>query len=380
MNSKKTCFYCKEQYLNDSEHAFPDGLGGEKIYLNCVCQNCNNQFSSLERELYQKGMIALMRSVEGVSSYKQKNEKKFFKAFALLALDEKNEIVYEVNQNDKFLISLKSQILNIGREFYFEGSDQSDMDRFIKIFTAWRIESRKLVIPPTKNSKGSVAQFEINGKGILISEQELNINEKKAIVLELFQDHDLTKFLKPRIYFDHNKSLKLRATSKQQAMDFLEDLLIYTLKPVSLRSFSKELNANRTVYIIQNFDGLKSERALVKIAINCLLYYFPELQNETSLEQARLFVKEGSGNANRSLVPKSNLIDSKEKCHNIFFYQLADSLSIRISLFNGQFCYQIIIPKLKMFEYGNYARLTINYVNRKNHLENRNDFLESFNL
>ena len=143
---EKICFYCQKNYLKDTEHVFPDGLGGEKVYMDCVCVNCNNEFSKLERELYQKGIPALIRSVEGVSSYKQKNKINYFKAQALLVLDEKNKIVYEVNQNDKFKISLKSQVLRIGGRFYIEGSDQKDMDRLIKLFRNWKRENQKLII------------------------------------------------------------------------------------------------------------------------------------------------------------------------------------------------------------------------------------------
>ncbi|CAL2093263.1 hypothetical protein T190611E02C_50115 [Tenacibaculum sp. 190524A05c] len=103
---EKKCFYCSNTYSKDTEHVFPDGLGGEKLYMPCVCEKCNNDFSKLEGELYQKGIPALMRSVEGVTKQKKQNKPTYFKAPILLTLDEENKIVYEVNQNNEFKISL----------------------------------------------------------------------------------------------------------------------------------------------------------------------------------------------------------------------------------------------------------------------------------
>jgi 5-methylcytosine-specific restriction endonuclease McrA len=49
-----TCKYCGVKYDKNTEHVFPFGLGGEDTYANFVCTVCNNEFSGLERELYQK--------------------------------------------------------------------------------------------------------------------------------------------------------------------------------------------------------------------------------------------------------------------------------------------------------------------------------------
>jgi hypothetical protein len=51
--SLKTCIYCENVYEKDTEHVFPHGLGGQKLFINCVCADCNRYFSGLERELYQ---------------------------------------------------------------------------------------------------------------------------------------------------------------------------------------------------------------------------------------------------------------------------------------------------------------------------------------
>jgi len=99
-------------------------LGGQKLFMPCVCEKCNNDFSKLEGELYQKGISALMRSVEGVTKQKKQNKPTYFKAPILLTFDEENKIVYEVNQNNEFKISLKSQIIKINSKFHLESSSQ----------------------------------------------------------------------------------------------------------------------------------------------------------------------------------------------------------------------------------------------------------------
>jgi hypothetical protein len=87
-----TCIYCNNEYLKNTDHVFHSGLGGENIFIDCVCLNCNNKFSNLEGHLMQKSPIGMIRVFEGVKLESKKTLA--FKAPVLIDLDEETEIVY----------------------------------------------------------------------------------------------------------------------------------------------------------------------------------------------------------------------------------------------------------------------------------------------
>ncbi len=380
MNEKK-CFYCSNIYSKDTEHVFPDGLGGQKLYMSCVCEKCNNDFSKLEGELYQKGIPALIRSVEGVTKQKKQNKPTYFKAPILLTFDEENKIVYEVNQNNEFKISLKPQIIEINSKLYLQGSSQKDVDTLIHKFKKWKKDCLKLILrfPNKNNDSTSYIQFQIDGNKVSSKKIESFEKIKNSIILEILDKHELSKYLKPRIFLDNKNEIRLRAKSYEESMNFIEHFLILTSKTVKLKSFSKEINDNGIVYAGQNFDSLKNEQAMVKIMLNCVIYYFPNSKNNTSLENAKNFVNNGNTELKRTIEKKDKIIDTKEKTHNIFFQQYQNNVRIRLSLFNGLLCYSIIIENFLILPDMNYNRLIIDFVKRKNKLESKNEFLKSFN-
>ena len=376
----KNCFYCSNTYSKDTEHVFPDGLGGQKLFMPCVCEKCNNDFSKLEGELYQKGIPALIRSVEGLTKQKKQNKPTYFKAPILLIFDEKNKIVYEVNQNNEFKISLKSQIIQINSKFYLEGSSQKHLNIFINKFKKWRTHCLKLVLkfPDKDNNSTSYIQFQIEGNKVSSKRTKSFEKIRNSIILEILDNHELSKYLKPRIFLDNKNELRIRAKSIEESIDFIKSLLIFTSKPVTLKSFSKEINDNGIVYVGHNFDSLKSEQAMVKIILNCLIYYYPNSKKSASLENAKSFIKNGDSELKRSIKKTDKIIDSYEKSHNIFFQQYENNLRVRLSLFNDQISYSIIIENLIILPNMDYNRLIIDYVKRMNRLESKNDFLMSF--
>lgn len=320
MNEKK-CFYCSRTYSKDTEHVFPGGLGGQKLYMPCICEKCNNYFSNLERELYQKGVSALMRSVEGVTKQKKQNKPVYFKAPILLIFDEKNKIVYEVNQNNEFKISLKPQIIEINSKFYIEGSYQKDVDTLTNKVKKWKKDCLKLVLkfPDKNNNSTSYIQFQINDDKVLSKKLESSEKVISSIILEILDNHELSKHIKPRIFLDNDNALRIRAKSIEISINFIKHFLIFTSKPVKLKSFNKEVNDNGIVYVGHNFDSLKNEQAMVKIILNCLVYYFPKSKNNINLENVKMFVKNGESELKRSVEKRNKIIDSTEKSHNIFF-------------------------------------------------------------
>jgi hypothetical protein len=154
--------------------------------------------------------------------------------------------------------------------------------------------------------------------------------------------------------------------------------LTFTSQPVVLGSFNNAKINSEIVYVGYNSDPLKTEQGLVKIILNCLLYYFPDIRDNKSLNLARRFVQDGQSELKRSFEKKNNIIDRVEKSHNVFFQQHNKNLSIRISLFNGQTSYRIIIEDLQILPNMTYNRLVIDYSKRINNLESNVDFFRSF--
>ena len=92
------CAYCNVNPPSNSEHVFPKGLGGENIYMDCVCNHCNNEFSLIERELFQKSFVAIMRSTEGIEGYsKNKRRRAPLKFPEIFQYVEADNVVYEID-------------------------------------------------------------------------------------------------------------------------------------------------------------------------------------------------------------------------------------------------------------------------------------------
>jgi len=378
----KQCFYCEKTYKKNTEHVFPDGLGGQQIFMSCVCLKCNNEFSMLERELYQKGIAALMRSIEGISNKKKQNKPNYFKAPTLLTLDEENKIVYEVNQNNEFEISLKPQIIEIDSKLYLEGSINKDIEKFINKIKKWTTNSLTMIysLSNEHSKETSYVQFQIKTNEIISEKIKTSEKVKASLIFQKSGNNKLSKFLKPRIFLDNNDSLRIRANSIQESIDFIKKLLIFIPKNIKLNSYNEVINDNGIILVGHYFDPLKNEQAMVKIILNCLIHYFPNSKSNSSLEKIKTFIKHGESTLKRSLEKKSNIIDSNDKTHNLFFYQYEKNVSIRLSLFNGQICYSIIIEDLQILPNMDYKRLIIDYKNRINRMESKNEFFNSFNV
>ena len=386
MLTEKNCIYCNNNYEHDSEHVFPDGLGGENKLIDCVCEKCNNFFSHLERELIQNSPASLMRSVEGVKSSRKKAENAYYKAKTLLIFDEENKIVYEVCQHDKFKILLRPQLIQIEDKFFFESSPDLNFQVLIDRIKKWQKDSLIVIdkFPNIDNPLTIYLKYTFNLNKISYSEHQEKIKVKNVLIIEILgSDHELHKYLKPRIFIDDNGNLKVRAASKDEATKFVSNLIVFLLNPYPLMSFAKEINDNKIVYVGQQFDGMKAERAMVKICLNILVHYFPQTRNHSALTEAILFVKQGTGNISAAIGKKSELLDLHEKSHNIVIQQVNNNISLRLSLFNGNMVYGFLIPGLKLFSNKYFNQVIIEYRTRKNILLTKEDvvlFIRNSNI
>lgn len=118
----KKCRYCQSSFNEGAkEHVFPKGLGGPRIFVDNVCEQCNKKFSDYERELMRDSPVAFMRSVEGVEGYKRSNiQTGAFLAPILLTFDQETRIVYEVGHRYPFENFIRPQIILIEERFYIE--------------------------------------------------------------------------------------------------------------------------------------------------------------------------------------------------------------------------------------------------------------------
>ncbi len=377
MSTLKTCIYCENIYEKDTEHVFPHGLGGQKLFINCVCEDCNRYFSGLERELYQKSFVGLLRSTEGVAGYKPKGDKRTpFKAPILLTFDQENELVYEVGQYYLMQVFLRPQIMEIEGEFYLEGDTTEGIQKFVAAVKKWRDTNLMLF------ANGHLAaSFTKQESGFTVSLEDKKSNAKGCVYYSSLPDaHELFPYMAPRLFIDDSQDLRVRAKSLPEAMEFLRIFLNRQVTKKDFNSYTNKALGKSEIYVGFGFDGLKLEQALVKIGLNCLCHYYPEAMLSGKLTDLISYVKNGQPCINARLGKKDVVIDSTARTHNIFFYQQAEAFVVRISLFSGQFVFSFWINDLHLLKPNEYNRLVVRFDERINAFETHRDFLGSFSL
>jgi hypothetical protein len=105
------------------------------------------------------------------------------------------------------------------------------------------------------------------------------------------------------------------------------------------------------------FNYVKMQQALVKIGLNCLMYYYPETKANPLLKPIKEYVIKCKP-IKTTLDKKIEYLDTKEDIHTVIFYQLNEGLMVRICLFGGLFLYSFLIENLNLFERpGNFSGL-----------------------
>jgi hypothetical protein len=362
------CLYCKNTFETRTEHVFPNALGGENTFSDCVCKECNTKFSIIEREFLQKSPVGLIRSSEGLEGYrKSKTKVAPFKAPVLLMRETSTDIIYEVGQYYPFETILRPQILKIGECFYVEAGLQEDISIFQKKFKDW-IESNLLVVMsiPSKRENTSYLKFEKRKFNYSYSRNIGKINTKGSIIVDLLEKtHEVYSLLEPRLFLDDNGVLKIRARTLSEAQYFIEYFLGFVSKNIPMNSFSQNSNiAESTVLVGFNWNNKMYNQAVVKLLLNCLVHYFPVSRSQTSLETLISFVMKGAPIIPFGLETSNPLIDNNEATHNIFFFQYSNAVSLRLSLFNGRIVHSLYVSDLVILPQNNYARLLIYYKKR----------------
>lgn len=365
------CIYCKRQYLKNTEHVFPLGLGGENIMIECVCGQCNNEFSKLERELYQKSPLALIRSIEGVIGNKSRNTVSAFKAPLLLCQDDVTGVVYEVGQSEKMQVYIRPQIIHINNIFYVETDQQDNFNTFMIKFKAWKSDNLRLILkfPESNLMNTEYLEIEKTENSYFHKKVKGELKIKNEIILGLLpRSHHLNKSLHTRIYLDDEKNLRIRAKTDKAAIKFILDLLKFSDSKELMTSYVSDTKNMNEVSVGFNFDSKKCEQAMVKIALNSIFHYYPDSRDQSAVQPYLDFVKNGNKTFSAGIETKNHILDSQTNSHNIFLYQTESFLSIRLSLFNGQFVYQFLIPCLQLIRVHKFSQITIDYKRNKNQI------------
>ena len=384
MINVEQCRYCGNDYQSNGkgEHVFPYGLGGQNLYMDCVCNNCNNYFSSLERELLQTSLIGLMRSVEGIQGYKKYERLAPFKAQILLMPGRNKKIVYEVGQFHQMQVFVRPQIIFIETNFYLEADSDQGRVKLFEQYKKWKTDNLRMItkMPSKKGDEIEYVEFKQEGNKFSSTVKSEKIKIKDEILFDLLpESHELNKVLTPTLFIDDDGKLRVRAATQEGAIEFVSNFLTATLKQLILNSFGEDDISQPIINVGYSFDSFKLEQSLVKIGINCLINYFPQIRDEQCLNDSISFVMKGEPLIHREVEEqKDGIIDSCENAHTIFFYQAEDTVRVRISLFNGGFIFAFYVPQLKILNPGQYNRLVINYQERVNKFEDQSAFFRSF--
>ena len=365
----KKCRYCGNVYQKNSEHVFPYGLGGEDLFMNCVCEQCNNDFSALERELYQKSPIGLLRSVEGIEGYKKNQRTGMLKYNEILSYDQASDIVFEIGQYENFQAYIKPQIVFYNNDFYLDGPSKIEIEKLLKCCKKWKEKS--LAIKINREGKYRTILFEKSNETFEYQEFQ-KIKSKRTIkLLTMSENNELYKHLSPRIFLADEDELIIRARTIKEGIDFIQGFLNYTIKPRNLKCFTNELQKTIVINVSTSFDSKKVERALVKIGLNCLIYNFQKIIDDQALDDCISFIKKGFPPVKIDVIEKNCNINSNDKTHNVFFYQFENSVNIKLSLFNGKAAFNFGIPNLHILEPNDYNCFVINYKERINRFEDK---------
>ena len=383
------CVYCDSDFNKCTEHVFPHGLGGEKIFVDFVCPDCNGLFSGLEAELYQKSIISVERSIQGIEGYSGSSKKQGrLKASSLFVMDEKNSVVYEGVQYAGMETCLLPQIIKVKEKTYIEGEDLDGLNKLRELFSIW-VDGNLRAVISTKIKSGSKSkeyyQYRI-GRNSEISHQSVlqDIKVKDEIRVDILdKTNHLYSTLSPRLFLDNRNSkkprLRVRAKDEQLALDFLAEVVKLFKNKTKLFSYSKEQIDSPIIQVGLNFDPKKLNRALVKIGLNSLIHYFPDERCSDSFGSMIDFVN-GRGDVSDITISfdKRDPLKDKNEYHSIFFQQGVNNFLIRVGLFGGVFAFNIFIKNLSILREGQYARLLIDYNERKNIFQNKRDYLTSF--
>lgn len=371
---EQKCVYCNTNAPSNSEHVFPRSLGGQSLYMNCVCDTCNNKFSNMERELIQKSIVGIMKSAEGLGTGKgvRKAPLKYREIFQYVETD---GFVYEVGV-EGFIPYYLPQIFKIENEFYCEASSQPELDTLLKKFDKWRHTGQHVTILPKGKKHKRIIKFTPTNNEWSHSNSELTRVKDSIILLTLSNNHEYSTFFTPRLYLDNDGQLIIRCVSEEEGINFFTDFLNECGKSLELTNY-KSQGSKEAVMVSMEFNLPLIQRAFLKIGLNSVMYYYPKTINSPFLQPIKNCILDGESNSLRGKVfgDRIELIDKLENTHTILFSQNNKGLIVRVCLFGSVNC-GFFIEGLKIHDDSEFMSIVeINYKTRTQKHIDFTDFL-----
>lgn len=364
METSKTCFYCLNQYIErDNEHVFPEGLGGQRTMMDCVCGDCNKLFSPFENELISKSFIAFMRVAETPSG-DSANKGVVMTEARSLRIDSDLKVALEVLVQSQLREKLVAQIVLKDNLLHIRYEDQPDFDKLLTSILDWKLNNLTFTQKVNGDIVCWLATKDQQHQTVVID--PIQDAKKGFIGLIIIKDDDkANEFLFPRIFRDSQGRLKIRARSQAEAFELIRHLVWWDGKTRPV--IETVVEGVHEISVLHSHNGVMFNRALVKIAINSLLACYPSAKQERQkLLSAVTFVLENAGEVPFVVTHAKNDLDHVEKTHNLFFYNYNSETRIRISLYNGAFQIVFLLPRLTALDEAGSGRLLIDYVNKKN--------------
>lgn len=372
------CVYCNTNPVGKSDHVFPKSLGGENIYMDCVCDECNNKFSKIERELFQKSIIGLMRSAEGIEGYsKNKRRPAPLKFPEIFQHDKEEKVVYEIGIYNGFKPFMRPQIIRIKEKFYAEGGSIEEVKKFVDAFNKWRKENLVMVthLAKDKSGKSSGVKYILSEGRFHNEKTEVNKIKKEILHYSLMKDAELKNDFEPRLFFDDSDNLIARSREPKEGIEFMNALLDYCNTEAAKFSSYKEKKIKEPISVSFKFNMEMAQQALVKIGLNSLMHYYPDTRYNPLLNAAKGFVNSGT-EFPAAISDRMNFLDTSNDIHYVLFYQLQEGLLVRVSLFGSNFIHSFLVNDLNLFgRHGNFSGVEVNFRTKKQFHFSMDEFL-----
>lgn len=349
------CIYCYGNGPFNQEHVFPYSLGGGGqgwTLNNLVCEDCNNSFSSLERELARHSIESLSRLVYGPEGRSRKKTKRLLPLYAdgIFYLPETSDLVYEGGLDLGVTPYLRAQIIEVGSVgsvdssgspvYRIVGSDRGEVLELLnRIRKFSQGENFFLItkIPTKKGEHFEVADLNLDDRKVCIDQIRSipKVKTKYGAWYEVFPSSIDDRRFTPRIYLDDEQRLVLRATDIKNAVHFLSPI-IHSIHHGSsalddqVNTATVQSTGAGPRYIVNmTMQPILSARAVAKIACNFLAcLYGEDFAKRPTFDEIKAFIRGDQDNTLDGMekhvrrigdnISTFDMIRTRSDCHWLF--------------------------------------------------------------
>lgn len=301
------CFYCGSTGPFNKEHVFPYALGGggdDWTLIDCVCVDCNNMFSSIERALARNSLEALPRTAYGPVGRKRKgNLSRMVPLYTdgafLIATD--SDLAIEAGLEFGFKPYIRAQIIeNSFPQYFITGSDHDELECLFSAIS--KLGEKKFLTIETPTKKGQcfkIAELSFQEAGDLVIKNTFDsLSPMGAWYENFFQIEE--RRLTPRIFLDDERRLVLRAESPEQGVRFLGTIfrvlpdklqdMIQNVRTAEMNVRDNVTGGNQLVMRTKILPVLNA-RAVAKIGMNFLAkVHGVDIAMDSSFDEIKSFI------------------------------------------------------------------------------------------